>query len=74
MLRDPIPGLRPIRNGSKDVLKPSLVVQPGDELFVSDDVAAQLLSAGFKASPVAVDAPAEADEEPPAPKRRRGQS
>lgn len=36
------PGLRPLFNKSKQPAKVQIVVQPGDELAVSDDVAGQL--------------------------------
>ena len=52
-LREPIPGLRTIHNGSNDVAKVSIGVPQGDELTVSDEVAAQLQSqsGAFKDGP-----------------------
>ena len=44
-LNPPGAGLRRIGNTTKSVAKASLMVQPGDELHVSDDVADQLVGA-----------------------------
>ena len=41
-MRTPTPGLRRFVNNSQDVAKVQLVIPPGDELEVSDAVAAQL--------------------------------
>ena len=41
-MKIPTPGLRPLWNKSNSVAKVSLVVQPGDTIYVSDDLAAQL--------------------------------
>ena len=41
-MNPPIPGLRPLWNKSNSVAKVALVVQPGDTMFVSDNLAAQL--------------------------------
>lgn len=79
------PGLRRFRNDSKQVAKVDLHVRPGDELEVSEDVAAQLEAAstafkpadGLPPFPDLTAAPAPADEpipEKPAsekPKRNR---
>lgn len=43
-LTPPSPGLRRIHNKSKHVAKVAVIVQPGDELEVSDDVALQLVA------------------------------
>jgi hypothetical protein len=53
MALNPIsPALRTIHNGSNSVAKASIVVAVGDELTVSDDVAAQLQRDGaFKDGP-----------------------
>ena len=53
-LTPPTPGLRRIHNKSKHVAKVALIVQPGDELEVSDDVALQIVAA----TPVFADGPA----------------
>jgi len=54
------PGLRPIKYDGRSAAKVSLVIQPGDDLEVSADVAGQLLATSpqFKAKPKA--APAKA--------------
>jgi len=58
-MKSPIPGLNPIHYDARSAAKVQIVVQPGDTLFVSDDVAAQLQasSAQFKPSPEANPAP-----------------
>jgi hypothetical protein len=43
-LTPPTPGLRRIHNKSKHVAKVAVIVQPGDELEVSGDVALQLVA------------------------------
>lgn len=53
-LTPPTPGLRRIHNKSKHVAKVAVIVQPGDELEVSDDVALQLVAQ----TPVFADGPA----------------
>lgn len=44
-MNDITPGLRPLRNVSKQPAKVSLTIPPGDELEVSAEVADQLTSA-----------------------------
>jgi hypothetical protein len=44
-LNPPAAGLRRVGNTTKSAAKAQLVVQPGDELVVSDDVANQLIGA-----------------------------
>lgn len=53
-MKPPTPGLRRLVNDSHDVAKVSLVVPPGDELEVSEDVAAQLQAAGHFVDPATV--------------------
>jgi hypothetical protein len=52
-LKEIRPGLRPVWYNGVSAAKVFLVVQPGDELLVTDDVAGQLFraSAQFKAGP-----------------------
>jgi hypothetical protein len=59
-LRTVVPGLRTVNYDARSAAKVSLVVQPGDTLIVSDDVADQLAasSAQFK-----TEAPPEAAQE-----------
>jgi hypothetical protein len=49
------PGLRPIHYDARSAGKVTLVIQPGDKLEVSDDVASQLKAASpqFKDAPKA---------------------
>lgn len=56
------PGLRPIHYDAVSAAKVTIVVQPDDELVVSDDIAGQLLAASvqFKDRPK----PPEAAKEP----------
>jgi molybdopterin-guanine dinucleotide biosynthesis protein A len=44
-MREPIPGLRPLFNKTKQPAKVAIVIAPGDQVFASDDVAEQLLAA-----------------------------
>lgn len=74
-LREPVPGLRTIHNGSNDVAKVSVVVPAGSELSVCADVAEQLMAASgaFKdgPAPVLVEAdPVPADDEPVKPAKK----
>lgn len=50
-LKTPVPGLHRLRNNSKQPAKVSVTVAPGDELEVSDDVAAQLQAASSAIKP-----------------------
>lgn len=80
-LDPPIPGLRPLHYDARSPAKVQLIVQPGDELVVSDDVADQLQrqSLQFKSGDVmsvneareAADEPADEPAAAPAPRRRR---
>lgn len=66
-------GLRRIFYDARSAAKVELVVQPGDELEVSDDVAEQLLrsSAQFKQVDEPVSEPDQGeDDEKPTPKKR----
>lgn len=58
-LREVSPGLRTIHNGSNGIAKVSLGVPAGDELTVSEEVAAQLQaqSGAFKDGPATAAAP-----------------
>lgn len=49
-LGQPKPGLHKIHNGTKQAVKTSVVIAPGDTLAVSEDLATQLtgLSTAFK--------------------------
>lgn len=42
MLNDPVPGLRPLFNRSKQTQKVTIAVLPGEELYVTEAVARQL--------------------------------
>jgi len=76
-LNEPIPGLRPLFHNSNQPTKVTLVIPAGDELAVSDDVAAQLQAASThfespdtpKVAPPAADTPADDEPVEPAPKR-----
>lgn len=50
-LKSPVPGLRRLRNDSKQPAKVSVIVAPGDELEVSDDLASQLQAASGAIKP-----------------------
>jgi hypothetical protein len=64
-LRPIKPGLRTIHNGSAFVAKASIVVPPGAELTVSDEVAEQLQRDGaFKDGPAPEPAEPEPEPEP----------
>lgn len=85
-MKTPIPGLRPIRNRSIQPAKVQLVIAPGDELHVSEDVAGQLEAASQAFTeprraepkpppeptpePVVEDAAAEEEPAKPKPKRK----
>lgn len=56
-LRPPTPGLRSLHYDARSAAKVELVIQPGDTLVVSDDVAAQLQ----RSSPQFKDGTAERD-------------
>lgn len=72
-LNPPVPGLRPMHYDARSPAKVELVVQPGDTLVVSDEVAEQLerASAQFKpAEQPSADEPS-ASEPPKKPARKR---
>ncbi|MEM9516035.1 MAG: hypothetical protein AAGA42_14380 [Actinomycetota bacterium] len=70
-LKEPIPGLRSIHYDARSPAKVSVVVQPGDTLVVSDDVAVQLEKASqqFKPAADAIEPPVE-DEQPKKPAKK----
>lgn len=82
-LNPPVPGLtapqsalRRISYDATSAAKVSLIVQPGDQLEVSDDVAAQLLAASgqFKDTDAAKPEPADEPDERPKRKTRAKKS
>lgn len=59
-----VPGLRTVRYDAQSAGKVSLIVQPGDTLIVSDDVAGQLVASSAQFKPEVEPEPGEPEVEP----------